>query len=286
MSIMTRLPFVIFLLCVVHVPVRNAASQEPAKPTAKKPETASGADASKPKATGGAVGTEIDAVHIRLSKAKEAYQLETTKAKELLLKDLDKQEVRAQSNGNKELLDKVRAQRDKFNTTGDLPDVVDVKNFRRNMREAIASLENAMRGAQGSYVKEKKDFEANSISQEIAELKKTALKFARREIWRGDSIYKNGRTPIKLEIFYGEPPSFTGTTTVFNIDGTVRHIQNIEGKSEKGYFSYQSGAVIQSGNWQPTSSRGQIRANRIDGEWQIKNGGGKGTFVLHLESSD
>jgi len=117
-------------------------------------------------------------------------------------------------------------------------------------------------------------------------LKKTALKFARREIWRGDSIYKNDHTPIKLEIIYGEPTGFTGTRTVFNLDGTVRHIENIEGKSEKGSFTFQSGAVIQPGNWKPTSNRGQMRANRIDGDWQIKNGGGKGTFVLNLESSD
>jgi len=156
MSIKTQLKYVILLLCLIHVPIRNTLSQESAKPKAKIPETTSSADASKPKATGGAVVSEIDAVYIRLSKAKEAYQLETTKAKELLLKDLEKQEVRAQSTGNKELLDRVRAQRDKFNTNGDLPDVVDAKIFRRNMREAIASLENTLRVAQASYVKEKK----------------------------------------------------------------------------------------------------------------------------------
>jgi hypothetical protein len=113
--------------------------------------------------------TEKDEIQAKLEQAKDAYQKAVEKAKDELLQSLQKREDTAREDGNKKLVDQIKADREAFEASGQLPKVVPVTAYQRTLDQARLPMETAFKAAVKEYLKAKLDSEADRVEAELKE---------------------------------------------------------------------------------------------------------------------
>jgi hypothetical protein len=115
-------------------------------------------DQPPPKSQGDAVAKALDA-------AKSAYKASVEKARAPVLKALAKIEDEARDRGNVDAVRAIAQQREAFEKSGKIPDVVPTRDYRNQLVKARTALGKAYRDASRSYLKARKDEEANRLKE-------------------------------------------------------------------------------------------------------------------------
>jgi hypothetical protein len=192
-----------------------------------------------------------DSIAKVLDLAKEKFDAESAEIDAMVLKWFDEQETRARKTGNKEAVDKLLSDREKFASKNEIPDNVPAPIVRRRT-QSKQKLVFAFEKAISDYVKQKDDLLASRTQDDLKAFKEMPSAIDSRKIWRYPKgqfralqngeweeelvdgrkyRYKettrtkefveldalNGDTSIRVRIFgdrcdYGKKPSLTFTT--------------------------------------------------------------------------
>jgi hypothetical protein len=112
-----------------------------------------------------------DPIKAKLDQAKTAYDEQLDKIRGALLKSLDEKEDAARKAANKKLVDQVKAEREAFESRGELPKSVPTANLLRDGKAARTTLELAYVEAVKEYVRAKKDDEAAAAEKDLTAFK-------------------------------------------------------------------------------------------------------------------
>lgn len=119
-------------------------------------------------------GDDPDPVTAAYQKAKDAHQKELERLRKELLDALQKREDAARNDGNKKLVDQVKAEREAFEAGGALPKIVPTTGYRAGVKSANAGMLAAYKDAVKGYVKAKLDDKAAAAEAELKEFEKDA----------------------------------------------------------------------------------------------------------------
>lgn len=122
-------------------------------------------------AGGWSVAADEDQILVKLNRAKTAYESDREQYRDAVNKYFDKREDGARTQGNKKLVDQIKAERSAFLQYGDLPSNAPAE-LRRRLQSARTSMESAYAAAIRDYTKSKKDNEANAIERELEQFKR------------------------------------------------------------------------------------------------------------------
>jgi len=112
-----------------------------------------------------------DPIKARFDQAKAAYKVVREQYREAVKNYFDKREEAARKEGNKKLLDQIKAERTAFQDKGDLPRAAPGE-LKRKLVPARSSMELAYAAAVREYTKAKKDDEAAAVEKEFQQFKK------------------------------------------------------------------------------------------------------------------
>ena len=108
-----------------------------------------------------------DPIKAKLKEAKDEYDKELARLKTACLEDLDKAEDAARAAGNKQLVEKLKADRKAFVDTGKVPNHPAGNAFDRGVLPARQKLVAAYKVAVTAYLKAKKDEESDAVEAEM-----------------------------------------------------------------------------------------------------------------------
>lgn len=108
---------------------------------------------------------EADDAKEELRKAKQSYESEVEKLKKAVAEFLDKREETYRKQGDRKLLDEVKAQRKAFEGGGDLPPAFPV-GVQRFAVEARSAVDRTYRAAVKAHIRVKKDGEADTLEKD------------------------------------------------------------------------------------------------------------------------
>jgi hypothetical protein len=111
-----------------------------------------------------------DPIKAKLDKAKAAYKASLEQYRDAVAKYFDKQEEASRKEGNKKLLDQIKAERTAFQETGDLPRTAPGE-LKRKLAPARSALESADTAAVREYTKARKDDMATAVEKELEQFK-------------------------------------------------------------------------------------------------------------------
>jgi hypothetical protein len=111
---------------------------------------------------------DAEAVKEKLFQAKKAYDAEVQKFKKAITDQLDKREDDARKAGNKKQVDQIKVERDAFEKTGELPQMVP-SSIREPVTAARTKLDKAYTTAVKEYLKSKMDDAADATEKERQE---------------------------------------------------------------------------------------------------------------------
>jgi hypothetical protein len=112
-----------------------------------------------------------DTIKEKLDLAKEAYTAEIDKYRATVKEWFDKREAEARKEGNKKLLDQIKAEREAFNEKSALPAQAPAA-LKTQPKTALAKVEKAYETAIAEAIKVKKDDLATLLEKELQELKR------------------------------------------------------------------------------------------------------------------
>lgn len=147
----------------------------------------------------------------KLDKAKTAYDEQTEKSRAALIKRLQDREEAARKEGNKKLVDQVKAEREAFESRGELPKTVPTTGYVRESKQARIALEAAYAAAIKEYTKAKKDDEAAVVEKELAAFKEDgeapavplAQLLVKDSVWEGRKWNAPGKEhPLGQEVSF------------------------------------------------------------------------------------
>lgn len=118
---------------------------------------------------------EGDPIRTKLDGAKKAHRSAIEKVRKSVMDHLDKREQTARREGDKKLVDQIKAERQQFETTRQVPGSTPAA-VRRQVADARSSLEKAYLQAIKDYTKSKKDDEATAVEKEYKRFKSAAGK--------------------------------------------------------------------------------------------------------------
>jgi len=113
-----------------------------------------------------------DAIKAKLDAAKLAYRVAGVEYRQAVGAWFDKRDEAARKDGNKKLVDLIKAERKAFEDRGELPKGAP-KNLQETLNPAREVLEAAYRTAVGGYTKARMDREAEATEKELKEFLKT-----------------------------------------------------------------------------------------------------------------
>lgn len=113
-----------------------------------------------------------DPVKKKWDAAKAAYEAEMEKFGKATSDWFDKREAAARKDGNKKLVDQIKAERQAFQEKGELPKAAPV-TLRQHTIAARSALENAYGVAVKEYTRTKKDVEATAVEKELEAFKRS-----------------------------------------------------------------------------------------------------------------
>src|SRR5438045_1636132 len=111
---------------------------------------------------------DVDHVRERLDKAKAAFEAKQEALRKDVLEDLDKSENNARQVPDKKRIDEIKAQRKVFESTGQLPTILNPQLLAR-IRGARSALEKEYLAARDVYLKTKQDDKAEAVEKELQE---------------------------------------------------------------------------------------------------------------------
>ena len=113
---------------------------------------------------------ERDPIGDRLEQARTDYVERTEQVRAGLLASLEQKESSARNNGNKQLVDRIKQEREAFELNDELPTVVSNTSYRRGMAQARSRLTAAMRTALKEYLQAREDDRAEAVQTELDEI--------------------------------------------------------------------------------------------------------------------
>jgi len=114
---------------------------------------------------------DIDNVRERLDKAKAAFEAKQEVFRKDVLEDLDKSETSARQIPDKNRLDQIKAHRNVFQSTGQLPAFLNPQLLAR-IRGARSALEKEYLAARDVYLRTRQDDKAEAVDKELQEFRK------------------------------------------------------------------------------------------------------------------
>ncbi|OWK38117.1 hypothetical protein [Fimbriiglobus ruber] len=115
-----------------------------------------------------------DPVRVKLERAKATFQAAQEKYQANVTGWLDKREAAARQAGDKKVVDQVKAERQTFTDTGELPKTAPAA-LKTQFVSARSALEAAYQSAVREYTKAKKDDEATALETEMSEWQRTTV---------------------------------------------------------------------------------------------------------------
>jgi len=108
-------------------------------------------------------------IRAKLDQAKSDYEAEMAKCRKEMTDSFDKKEVSLRKAGKKDLLDKLKLEREAFDKEGELPIVVPTLAYTQKSRQARHALDKAFRQSIKECLKAKLDEQAAKIETEFKE---------------------------------------------------------------------------------------------------------------------
>ena len=115
-----------------------------------------------------------DPVRAKLDKANAAFDIELEKFREAVAAHLDKREDAARADGDKKLVDQIKAERQTFEVRAVFPPTL-APTAVQSLALAKAKLEAAHRAAVKEYTQEKNDAAAGAVEQQLDKVRRTAF---------------------------------------------------------------------------------------------------------------
>jgi hypothetical protein len=126
---------------------------------------------------------EPDPIRTKLDKAKAAFEADMKKLRAAVALTFDKREEIARKNGDKSLLDQIKAERRTFDEQGDFPASASA-TVTSKLNATRLRLEAVYKSAVREYTKTKQDDEASVVEQELAQFEKgVGVATAPRQAW-------------------------------------------------------------------------------------------------------
>ncbi|HEV8293326.1 MAG TPA: hypothetical protein VGP94_15425, partial [Tepidisphaeraceae bacterium] len=114
---------------------------------------------------------DTDRVRERLDQAKSTFQSRQETLHKDILEDLDKSENSARQIPDKNRIDQIKAQRKAFQSTGQIPSILNPQLLAR-IRGARTALEKEYLAARDAYLKTKQDERAEAVEKELEDFRK------------------------------------------------------------------------------------------------------------------
>ncbi len=108
-----------------------------------------------------------DPIGAKLAKAKETYENKVRSLRDGILKNFDRKEATARSNGDKKLVDQIKEERAAFEGRGRVPALVPTGDYQRQLDAARAQLETAYNTAIKAYTKAGLDERSTAAENEL-----------------------------------------------------------------------------------------------------------------------
>jgi hypothetical protein len=118
----------------------------------------------------GAFADDSDPIRAKLDKAKAAHAAQLDQSRAKLLTALNARENSVRQKGDKKGVDSIQAERDAFESKGELPKAVPTAAYKRSLKDAGNALGLAYKLAIAEYVKASRDIEATAVEKEWQEL--------------------------------------------------------------------------------------------------------------------
>ena len=165
---------------------------------------------------------DVGDVKEKLFQAKKAYDAEAQKFRQAVAELLDQREEAARKAGNKKALDAVKAERDRFDKTGEPPATVPLV-IRQQITTARGKLDKSYSTAVKDYVRLKEDSAADAVEKERQEFTvATAFLFGRR-------MHLTTLKPVNVKSAKG---GFEHDITLKIQEGTIPHSIRLDAVSE------------------------------------------------------
>jgi hypothetical protein len=181
-------------------------------------------------------GADEDPVRAKLEKAKSTYGRDLENFQKAVGDYLDKGEAAARKDGNKKLVDNIKADRKQFEEKGQLPKSTPAA-IRHKAAAALAKMEAAFELAIKEYTKTKMDDEATKVTKEFEAYKRRTQHYAGTldafqvdSVWKGSQLVIKGNPKAKqenleLQVVERDGKSFKATlvygTTQADGEGTI-----------------------------------------------------------------
>ena len=107
-----------------------------------------------------------------LDKAKAEYDAAIVKLQQSVLDSLQKKEDAARKDGDKKLVDQLKAERQAFEDKGELPKTVNALAYQKGLKQTRMAMEAAYRQAVKDYLQAKMDAKADFVSEQLKEFQK------------------------------------------------------------------------------------------------------------------
>jgi hypothetical protein len=174
---------------------------------------------------------ETDMVKEKLFQAKKEYDAEVQKFKKAIADQLDKREDDARKAGNKKHVDLIKLERDAFEKTGELPQMVS-STIREPLRTARTKLNASYTAAVKELVRLKMDDAAGATEKEQQEFQVSAA------LLIGKRIFVSTLKPFNIKV---EDNNFEKDASKFKMDGEAiphsifMHAQHEGGEASVSY---------------------------------------------------
>jgi hypothetical protein len=155
---------------------------------------------------------EDDPIRAKLDKAKNDFNAAVEKYQQKVHDGLDKAEETARTAGNNALVDEIKAEREAFDGSGDLPKKAPAREYKGDIDAARATLASAYDAAVKAYTKEKMYAKAETVAEE----RKAFEQGHPTDAFRVGSVWKGGT----VQVWIGHPEKGFGgfTLTVLERD--------------------------------------------------------------------
>jgi hypothetical protein len=195
-----------------------------------------------------------DQIRVRLDQAKADYQADVKKFHEAVAGHLDKREEAARRDGDKKLVDQIKADRQAWEEAGDLPKSTP-RAVTKQLADARSKLDTAFSAAVKDYTRAKDDARAVDIEKEWEEFKKGGP-------W--EEFQKGGPPVVGWKVHFP-----VGTYSCTYADGVTT---TTELKSDRTFFRAQPGGKGQSSGKIEYRDGQLILRGELTETWSIENG--------------
>jgi hypothetical protein len=152
---------------------------------------------------------------------------------------LDKAEETARAAGKKDLVDQIKAEREAFDKSGDLPKSVPAKEYKQGEDAARKTLNLAYDAAVSAYTKEKMDAKADAVKEERKQFQEGHPTDALRvgSVWKGSAV----------QVWTGHPDRAVtdcSLTVLERDDRTFKATVEVRGNTLQVHGSINRGVIL------------------------------------------